>query len=54
MVVDISTLKRISTVARELGVTDQAVRQAANNGKPVKGIVYTLVLIDGMKFIRER
>jgi len=53
MVVDIDSIKRISTVATELGVTSQAVRNAAHNGHKCKGKYFGIIYIDGMIFIRE-
>lgn len=52
MILDTQTLKRISTVARELGVSDQAVRKAVINENAVSGHKYLLIVIDGLKFIR--
>jgi len=53
MVVDIDSIKRISTVATELGVTSQAVRNAAHKGSKCKGKYFGIIYIDGMIFVRE-
>ncbi len=53
MVVDIDTIKRITTVANELGVTSQAVRNAAHKGSRCKGKLFGIIYIDGMIFVRE-